>query len=46
MKHTIISFKTDEKTKVYLQKVAKEKDMSVSAVIREAIRIMKSQEEK
>lgn len=39
MKYTIISFKTEEETKELLQQIAKEKDMSVSAIIRAAIRL-------
>ena len=39
MKYTILSFKSDEETKELLQQIAKEKDMSVSAIIREAIKM-------
>ena len=46
MKYTILSFKTDDETKAFLQEVAKNKDMSVSAVIREAIKLYKETNDK
>lgn len=38
MKYVIMSFKTDDETKQKLQELAHKKDMSVSAIIREAVK--------